>query len=218
VLDITAIENALYQWVVTTITNLDTIFAHQNAPRPGERYALINIVQTTQIGTQESANDVLSDESIDVDYSSLEMIMVSINVYGSSAFQDATTLKNSLWRISTSETLFAAGLGFSDANTINDIPEEINKKWTQRAQFDCFFTARSLDEENIASVRNIEIQNLIDGSDPVIISTNIVPVDITAGEPVVSSPGTRFFGFFEDPAAFGFGDPSDTSLGGNFAE
>lgn len=162
-LNIVNIENVIRVWAYG-VSGIETIFAHPNAPRPITPYVLINIIQNTPIGIQEHQDTLLQDDSIDIDYSNVEELFVSINTYYAGAYQTATKLKDSLGRVTVTDQLFAAGLGYKNATTVNDIPEEINKQWEQRAQFDCFFFIRSLDEENIETIQKIEITNELDNT------------------------------------------------------
>jgi len=166
-LNITTIENALYIWA-NGVTDLTVIFAHQNAPRPTGEYVLINIMQSTPNGWAEQEL-TLNGTLVDIDYSTVEELFISINVYRGTALQTATKLKDSLARVTETEKLYAAGLGYSRAGTVNDIPEEINKQWEQRGQFDCFFFTRSLDEETIETIRKVEITNNIHGDGDTVI-------------------------------------------------
>ena len=166
-LNITDIEDALRVWAFG-IAAVETIFAHPNAPRPSSSYVLINVIQSTPNGVAESDMTLLGDTSVDIDYSNVEEVFVSINVYYAGAQQLATKLKDSLRRVTVTDQLYAAGLGYSRATAVNDIPEEINKQWEERAQFDCFFSTRSLDSENIETIRDIEITNQLDGTTTVV--------------------------------------------------
>jgi len=168
-LNITNIENALRVWVVG-VTGIEVIFAHPNAPRPTSAYVLIHVMQSVPIGIQEAELTLLENKSVDIDYSNVEELFISINIFYANAYQTATKLKDSLARVTVTDQLFAAGLGYKNATAVNDIPEEINKKWEERSQFDCFFFTRSLDEENIETIQKIEITNNInDDGDTVII-------------------------------------------------
>jgi len=159
-LNIVNIENAIRVWAFG-VSGIETIFAHSNAPRPITPYILINILQNTPIGIQESELTDHGDGTVDIDYSNVEDLFVSINTYYADAYQTATKLKDSLGRITVTDQLFAAGLGYNRETMVNDMPEEINKKWEERAQFDCFFFTQSLDEENIETIQKIEITNNI---------------------------------------------------------
>lgn len=160
-LNIENIKNALYIWV-NGITVNKVIFAYPNAPRPTGDYILINIIQSMPVGIEESISVLLSDDSIDVDYSNIEELFVSINTYGTNAYQIATKIKDSLARITVKDQLFAAGLGHLKTSVVRNIPEILNKIFEQRSQFDCFFSVRSSDEENIETIKKVEITNNLD--------------------------------------------------------
>ena len=166
-LNITEIENALYEWVFN-VTNLQVIFANQNAPRPTTPYVLIHIVQSTPLGIEESRETLLIDNSVDIDYSNVEELFISINVYYADAYQTGTKLKDSLGRVTVTDDLFSHGIGYLKTSDVRDMPEVINKQWEERSQFDCFFIVRSLDTENIESIRQIEIKNKLDDSEVII--------------------------------------------------
>lgn len=166
-LNINAIEDALRVWAVG-VTGVEVIFANPNAPRPTTSYVLIHMFQNAVIGTREAEPTLKIDESIDIDYSNLELLSVSINVYYTGAYKLATKLKDSLGRITVTDQLFAAGLGYNRARAVQSIPEIINEQWEERGQFDCFFFTRSLDEENIETIQKVEITNEIDGTTTII--------------------------------------------------
>lgn len=170
-LNITSIENALYSWVFG-VSSIETVFANPNAPRPSSQYSLINIISSTPIGISESNFTEGLLDTVDIDNSNVEEIMVSINTYYSGAYQLATLLKDSLDRITVNENLMSLGLGYSRSTTVQDMPEEINRQWEERAQFDCFFIARSIDSENLETIKYIQITNEITGE------SNIYPYNI----------------------------------------
>ncbi len=167
-LNMATIENALYAWVFG-VTALPTIFHNPDAERPTTAYSIIHIVQSTPMGVADRSDTLNGvDDSDDVDHSNLEDLFVSINTYYAGAFQLATKLKDSLARVTVTDALYAAGLGYIRATAVKELDEEINKKWEDRGQFDCFFYVRSLDEENIEAIRKIEITNKLDDSTVII--------------------------------------------------
>ncbi len=170
-INITDIEDALYTWV-SGVSGITTIFAKSNAPRPTVPYVTIDIIQATPLSIAEPMYTLLVDDSIDVDYSTVEDVFVSINTFYEDAYQTATKLKDSLARVTVTDALFAAGLGYLRATSVNDMDTEIDSQWERRGQFDCFFSTRSLDEENIETIQKIEITNNInDDGDTVIIES-----------------------------------------------
>ncbi len=166
-LDISTIEDVLRSWVIQ-VTTLETIFTPTFGPRPALPYVIIDVSQALQVGLEEHVNTLLGDDSIDIDYSTVNDIFLSINAYGDGSFTLATKLKDSLNRITISELLFAGGLGFHRAGAVNEMPDVVNKEYENRAQFDCFFFIRSSDSENINNIRQIEITNELDDSTTVV--------------------------------------------------
>ena len=178
-LNITSIEDALYNWIneVVDDSRWAIIFAHQNKPLPNKPLILINILEIIPRGIAEPEYTLQPDDSTDIDWSNLEELFISINVFKDMTTDPAITnltmttkLKDSLNRVTITDALYASGLGYNRASEIRDIPEEINKEWESRSQFDCYFFVRSLDNENIATIQKIEITNNInDDGDTVII-------------------------------------------------
>lgn len=158
------IENSLYSWAYG-LTSIETIFAHQTGTfmRPSTQYILLNIVSITPRGIAESQADLLGDKTIDYSHSNVEEVFVSVNTFRDTALNLASTLKDSLARITVQEDFYAQGIGYSRATAVNDIPEVIEKDFEQRGQFDCFFFVRSLDIENINIIENVELTNELDG-------------------------------------------------------
>ncbi|RLB85533.1 MAG: hypothetical protein DRH26_18195, partial [Deltaproteobacteria bacterium] len=114
---------------------------------------------------------LLGDYSVDIDYSNVEELLVSINTFYTGAYQTATKLKDSLARVTVTDQLFSAGLGFKMATDVNNIPAEIKKRFEERGQFDCFFFTRSSDSENIETIQEIEITNNINADGDTVIIT-----------------------------------------------
>lgn len=166
-IDLTSIENTIRTWIVG-VTGVEVIFAHPNAPRPTVPYVVINIPEIVQGGTSERIYTELVDESVDIEHSTTNKLMVSINTYYTGAKRNATIIKDSLSRITVRDALWAGGLGYISAGTISDIHEVIDKLWEERSQFDCFFYVRSTDEENIETIKKVDITNEIDGYNVVI--------------------------------------------------
>ena len=160
---ITEIENVIYAWI-NGLLGMKVIFAYPNAGRPAASYVLINILTDIQNGTEETDRTLLIDESINNIYSSLNSITVSINTYYSGAFQKAIDIRKSIMTVSVEDQLWAAGLGYVSATNIQKIPEQIDKRWEERAQFDLVFNVRENTTENIASIKQIELTNEIDNS------------------------------------------------------
>lgn len=182
-LNITTIENTIRVWVAA-ITEREVIFTHPTATlsqaggvgmaplRPSTPYVLIHLMTSTPQGVAEHIDEAGDNDTVDVNYSNLEELTISINVMRddavATAFTEATKLKDSLDRITVIGQLYTGGLGVIRAEVVKDITMEIDKPWEPRAHFDCSFYTRSLDEENIEQIKKIEITNNIDGTTTII--------------------------------------------------
>lgn len=156
------IEDAIYAWI-NGILGMAAVFAYPNADRPATSYVLINVLSNTQNGTKES------DGNETPVYSSFNQITVSVNTYYDGAFQKAIDIKNSLMRIDVNESLWGSGLGYVSATQTQKIPEEINKRWEERAQFDIVFNIReTTDSENIGQIETVELTNEVDETTTII--------------------------------------------------
>ena len=152
------IENAIYGWINGQLS-LTAVFAYPNAPRPTTSYVLINFLTDLQLCTEETIGVLKVDETTDNTYSTLNEMTISINTYYSGAYQSAVDINNSLMKTTIKEYLYAAGLGFINTTQVQKIPELIDKKWEERAQFDITFSVRRSTTENIETIKKIEIND-----------------------------------------------------------
>lgn len=149
----TQIEDSIYGWL-HGLLGIDVIFAYPGQDRPKTPYALINFLTDLQDGTEESNGELIPV------YSSVNVVTFSINTYYDGAFQKAIDIKTSLMRAEVDEYLFNAGLGYTTSTQIQKIPELIDKRWEERAQFDINFSVRRETEiENIGEIKKIEVNN-----------------------------------------------------------
>lgn len=153
------IEDAIYGWI-NGLLSMAAIFAYPDTPRPTTSYVLINFLTDLQLSTEETDGTLLVNETTDNIYSSLNEVTFSINTYYSGAFQNAVNIVKSLNKLTVKEYLFAAGLGFISATQIQKIPELIDKRWEERAQFDIVFSVRRSTTENIETIKHVEINNI----------------------------------------------------------
>lgn len=166
-INITNIENTLVSWLELAVLGLKVIIANQNKPRPVDPtlYATIHIMQSDPQGVAETDMTFVPDDfSVDVDYSNVEELMVSINTFRAGSYQLATQLKDSLAKVTVHDLLTDGGLGYLRTGGVRDLTIEVNKKLEERGQFDCFFSTRSLESENIETIRKIEVTDELDGS------------------------------------------------------
>ncbi len=72
-------------------------------------------------------------------------------------------------RLEIEELLWEAGLGYATSTQAQKIPEEIDKRWEERAQFDIVFNIRETTAtEDIGQIEQIEITNELDDTTTII--------------------------------------------------
>lgn len=199
-MNIVQIEDALYSWI-NNVLGVDTgvIFAYPNAPRPSSSYALINVYTNSSLGHEESISVDNGDGTIDNTYSESKTITASVNLYYSGAYQKAITLSESLSKVTVYEALYGDGLGLISITPVQKIPEQIDQKWEERAQFDVTFTYRSEVNETIETIKQIEIEGETYGeAPPTIITAKSVVFDFADNHGDIYNLGIRSLEFYLD--------------------
>lgn len=159
-MNIVDIENALYDWV-SVETGIETIFAYPSKDRPKTQYALINVLSTREVGEPSAFSVVNGDGTITITKETPSIVTASFNVYYSDSFNKAKELKKSLEKTSIFESLYSAGLGFLASTSVQKIPEQIDKKWEERGQFDVDFSFIDSTIEILEQIESIEVTNNI---------------------------------------------------------
>jgi hypothetical protein len=157
-MDSLQMENTIYLWI-NGILGLQAIFAYPDEDRPKTPYVLINSLSDVQKGTEESTSVLLPDTSTDKTYSAVAEVTFSVNTYYSGAYQQAINIKKSLMLVEVQDLLYSSGLGYLSSTQIQKIPELIDKRWEERAQFDIVFLVRYEAKENIETIKKIEVNN-----------------------------------------------------------
>jgi len=157
-MNISEIENVLYSWI-NGLLGHQVIFAYQGNIRPQNEYTLINIIFQKAIGYWDTKEERQTDGTIKRDYSNLQLVTISINTFRENAFQRAIDIKKSLMVETVSDLIWTGGLGYVSTTQIQKIPEEINKDFEERGQFDIVFHLRDLETEIITDIQKIEINN-----------------------------------------------------------
>jgi hypothetical protein len=159
-MNILGIEDALYDWV-SAETGIETIFAYPSEERPKTQYALINVLSTKGVGEPISFSAVNGDGTITITKEIPSMVTISFNIYYADSFNKAKELKKSLEKTSIFESLYAAGLGLLESSPVQKIPEQIDKKWEERGQFDADFSFIDSTVEILEQIESIEVTNNI---------------------------------------------------------
>ncbi len=157
------LENILYSWI-NGVLGYVTIFAYPSSPRPPRPYVMLNFFQRIDISTRGVERTELPNETTDNVYSNLVEAVVSINAYGSGAFDTAENIRGSTHSVEVRELLTANAVGIGPKTITERVPERIDKRFEERARFDMSFFVRSSYTENIETIKKIELTNEIDGT------------------------------------------------------
>lgn len=161
------IEDALYDWVYGVV-GVEVRFSHQDLARPTTSYVLVNIISSIPIGHEDTYSVLQPDDSVDVEYSGLNNLFISINSYYDGAWDRIKSLKKSLGRVLIIGDLYAEGLAFTVASAVRRLPESIDRQWEERAMFDVSFNLRDSSTENIETIKKVQITNELDGTTTIV--------------------------------------------------
>ena len=158
------LEEALNKLIRDTINLLlaspgYTIKAKQlDAPRPVGPYGDVDFVADTSIGTeQRKYADNASGKDLDVEYTGMREIMMSINFYRDNSIDNARKCRIGLVRESTQEIFSEAGVGLGTRSPVREISTPLENGWEERAQFDIVLSAVGTDTDIIKAILSANI-------------------------------------------------------------
>jgi hypothetical protein len=160
-IDPTALENAIYEWITDTVGGT-VILADQSAPRPVEPYTMFNISSILPVGFPGKLLTDFPDDQVQIDYSETYNLSISINFYRTGALGKASALRDSLNEVLVVESLVKKGLFPISTSDIRHIPEVVKKIMEERFQMDVSLYIRSSMSEIIEQIKKIEITNGLD--------------------------------------------------------
>lgn len=166
-IDKNALEDVLVEWL-SGVTGDVVIIANQGKPRPAGSYSTIQIVSTTPIGTADVELISIPDELVQINYSNLFEILVSLNFFRDNSYLNASKARSSFNLVSVIEDIEAGGLAFISTSDIRDIPNVINKNMEKRSQMDVSFYITDLVTEIIESINKVQVTSGLDGSTVII--------------------------------------------------
>lgn len=164
--------SALIAWVkeVTSLTLV--IRAYENGPRPSGVYASVNLLSSENLGIDTTCYEVADpDNNVDVAETVVgrRIFMVSINVFRSDdGVGLCEKLKASLRGDRIHRDFFSEnGIGFVRASGVRRLPELVQNKYENRAEFDAWFNValtytdvlESVEESTVnASLRRVDTE------------------------------------------------------------
>ena len=155
------ILETLYNWVKIQ-NGIEVIYAYQNAPALENLYATLEIVNDSSTSfAQIESNDLQIDKTVDISIRINFETFVSINIFGTEAYEKALQLKQSLYSQATTDLFNENNIGFVRTSDIRKLNEIIRQQYEPRSQFDLFLNTRQIAIENIETIQKFELTNSI---------------------------------------------------------
>lgn len=150
----TDIENKLYTWV-SQISEINVIWANQNAPQPEAPYITLNIISINKVG----GFDDLRYENGNFNRCGLRRITLSIQVYGKEGLTILTKLKDSLETFNVEQLLKEdTQIGIMDATDINDTTIFLDTIYEVRYSMDVmFYIPNNVEITDMPSIDRVHI-------------------------------------------------------------
>ena len=133
----------------------------QNAPRPIEQYATVDLTTYTSVGTDhfENENGQITD-TIERTSSGYRSVMCSVNFYRDDSKDKARTVRKGLSRETIQDLFKAANIGLIRNSEIRDIDFALEDTWESRAQFDIFLSIIDNDTDIINSINSVDVSSV----------------------------------------------------------
>lgn len=185
-IDWVTVENGLIAWF-NTATDMVTVWANQDAPRPPYPYAHLNVIDVSRVGgpdelvfTTNLGNP--AGQEIEVDTGGQRTMVVSCMIHAREGdFQNPllhprnlmTRARASLGMLSFLETLRAAGIFYSTEGPVLDVSVPISDTMINRAQMDVTFLLSANVQELTGFVDNILLSGAFGNADPALDFTDL---------------------------------------------
>jgi len=165
-IDLEAIKKAIAD-SVELATEIEVIYANQDAPRPKESYATVFVTPSSRLGfdriTYTNGAGAELDEAID----GHRLLMASISFFKENAFINASTFLTKLQSNSQITFFKNNGLGFVSTSEIRDLSEVDKNLWEERAQLDLTFHALSNFSEEVIAVQEANVEGVTESGNNV---------------------------------------------------
>jgi len=159
-IDYKAIEIVLKTWIksVTDLGNANVISQNDNHGRPTTQYATIKVYDGVVIGHDTYTTTNAPLDTVDLNYSGVRKIMVSVNIYKDdtvSAMEQMAKLVSSFNRLDTQMVFTSAKIGIINSSEIRDLTSLVDNNYEERRQADFFIYANDNDVINVEAIMRI---------------------------------------------------------------
>lgn len=119
------------------------IIADQSAHRPKGAYASVKIITSQQETTEYTSSEATGYLS-----SSQQKVMISFNFFRDESFEKATLVRKAFWRREVSDLLQEIGLGLSVRGSVENLTDNLEVKFEERANFIARFNYNEVDYDS----------------------------------------------------------------------
>ena len=156
-IDYTEIENQVKAWIktVTSLSNANVISENDNHARPSGQYATVKLTDPLVIGHDSYKVTNSINDTVDLNYTGVRKLMISVNVYRDDAIQKMASLSASFNRLDTQIYFRGINLGIINSSETRELTSLVNDKWEERRQTDFFFYAEDKEVVNVEAITKI---------------------------------------------------------------
>lgn len=165
-------RKALTDWVTRFLgAGVPAIWADQNAPAPSTTYVTLRPMTNTSVGEDYVG---APDDTGEAEIVGNREMMIYMQAFGAGALDALQTLRDSLRMESVQDAFIDAGIGFIDAERVENLSQLIATTMNERAALDVRFRANSSVIDNVGVIENVEIEaTLTDPISQVVVEINV---------------------------------------------
>jgi hypothetical protein len=155
--EVSAVENAIYEWAVDNFGDYAVVWDKQDGTRPGRPFVMLGMNSSPNFGGQDHMRGSRICGN--------RMLMVSVNVYADDeVMQKTLDLRTSLFSPAVIEKFDLAGIGIGEINGVTNISELLdNRTWEKRAQFDFGVIVASDKQFDAGQIDGIDLNTTLMG-------------------------------------------------------
>lgn len=154
--DVSAVQDAIYEWAVNNFGDYAVIWEKQNGTRPGKPFVSLSMGGSPAYGGDDHVRD---GERV----CGNRIFTINVNVYSDDdPTQKAMDLRSSLQRPDVVDFFDEAEIGIGEIGPVTDVSELLdNSNWEQRAHFDFGALVASDKPFDAGQISEVELENQI---------------------------------------------------------
>ncbi len=157
-----SIESGIYNWVNAVIgVSATVLWSDQDFPRAGKPFVTLRLGTQNMLGSFDEVSN--PDGAGLATISGERTMMVTIESYGTTAFDLINSVLNSLSKESVRQSLYNdGGIAVHRTENILKLTEVVDTNFEQRFSMDVIIGYKHVDTEQVSWIETIEIEGEID--------------------------------------------------------